>query len=194
VVVMLANLAPHKGQMTALRAVETLKQRGKAVECWLVGEDRSTSQAFESELRRLCQELQLEDRVRFLGFRSDAPDILRAADVFLLPSTHEGLPLSLVEAQATQVPVIASPIPGVLEVVEHGKTGFTIDANDHVGYADCIQTLMENPGLRAEVRHAAADTVRRTYGWGRLESSMFDIYGKLMGRTLPGVQTQTATA
>ena len=179
VALMIANLAPHKGHATAVRAVQLLKVRGIPIECWLVGEDRSEGRDYERELRSLCSQLDVEERVRFLGFRSDAPELLRAADVFLLPSTHEGLPLSLLEAQASRVPVIGSPIPGILEVVEDGKTGFIIPADDHVGYADRIQMLYDRRELRRQVADAAAAQVVRDYGWSTLEERMFKIYGSL---------------
>ena len=128
-VLMLANLAPHKGQATAIRAVQILKRRGIPVDCWLVGERRTDVGSYEAELRQLCSALGVQDIVQFLGFRRDGPDLLRAADVFLLPSTHEGLPLSVLEAQAAHVPVIGAPIPGILEVVEDGMTGFVVPAD-----------------------------------------------------------------
>ena len=62
----MANLAPHKGQATVLRAIATLKQRGTYVECWLAGEDRS-AEGHEAELRKMAAELGITDRVRFLG-------------------------------------------------------------------------------------------------------------------------------
>jgi glycosyltransferase involved in cell wall biosynthesis len=183
VVVVIANLSPHKGQATALRAMRVLKARGVAVECWLVGEDRSHGHEYERELRALCSELGVDHEVRFLGFRADAPEILRAADAFLLPSATEGLPLSLIEAQASRVPVIGSSIPGILEVVADGKTGFIVPADDAVGYADRIQLLVERRELRHELADAAAAQVRREYDWSTLEERMFRIYRSLRGNT-----------
>jgi glycosyltransferase involved in cell wall biosynthesis len=176
VVLMLANLSPHKGQATTLRALGVLTRRGMPVECWLVGEDRSPGREYERELRVLCQHLDLGDRVRFLGFRTDAPDLLRAADVFVLPSTLEGLPLSVLEAHAAHVPVIGSTIPGIREVVEDGTTGFTVPAEDFDTYADRLQALFDNPRLRAQLTAAAAAQVARQYGWPHVEQRVFEIY------------------
>jgi len=64
-------------------------------------------------LQALCSELGVADQIRFLGHREDIPDLLRAADILLLPSTNEGLPLSVLEAQATKVPVLAAPTAGI---------------------------------------------------------------------------------
>ena len=191
VALMMANLAPHKGQATAIRAVGLLvKDRTLPVELWLAGEDRAASGEYERELRRLVQELGLADRVRLLGFRPDGPDLLRAADVLLLPSTHEGLPLTILEAQAAGIPVVASTIPGVMEVVEDGKTGFTVHADDSAGYARAIAALYESPSLRVELTAAACDQVNREYSWTSFETRMFEIYRSLS----PAIAGRTPSA
>jgi len=182
VVLMLANLAPHKGQATAIRAVDLLTRRGMPVECWLVGEDRTAGQKYRQELQALCEQLQLGDRVRFLGFRRDSPELLRAADAFVLPSTHEGLPLSVLEAQATRIPVVGSTIPGIREVVEDGTTGFLVPAEDFTTYADRLQTLFQNAALRNQLTANAAAQVASQYGWPVLEERIFAAYRSLFQR------------
>src|SRR5262249_28602479 len=115
-VVMLANLAPHKGQETAIRAVALLKNRGTPVCLSLAGTVPRGAGDYSEHLRNLIRELEVTELVQLLGQRQDAPELLRAADLFLLPSTHEGLPLSILEAQASKVPVLAAPTAGVPEV------------------------------------------------------------------------------
>jgi len=181
VVLMLANLAPHKGQTTLVRAIDVLVRRGVPVEGWLVGEDRSHDRQYEKDLRALVTELGLTNAIRFLGFRKDAPDLLQASDAFVLPSTHEGLPLSVLEAQATRVPVIGSTIPGIKEVVEDGQTGFTVPADAANGYADRLQTLFSNQSLREKITAAAATRVSQEHAWTTMEERVFGIYRSLMG-------------
>jgi glycosyltransferase involved in cell wall biosynthesis len=160
---MLANLAPHKGQETAIRAVAELKGRGIDVECWLAGVERGGRRDYEERLRSLVAELGAGDRVRFLGFRTDGPELLRAADFVLLPSTNEGLPLSLLEAQASKVPVLAAPTAGVPEIVADGETGFLIPANDSAGYARRIEDLLRHPDLCQQITETAFAGVLRDY-------------------------------
>lgn len=164
-VLMLANLAPHKGQETAVRAVALLKERGVDVACWLAGVERGGAGSFTARLRSLIEELAVTDRVRLLGQRSDTPDLLRAADYFLLPSTHEGLPLSVLEAQASKVPVLAAPTAGIPEVVHDGETGFLIAAGNAAGYADRLQTLLARPELGRRVAEAAHAQVVARHSW-----------------------------
>jgi glycosyltransferase involved in cell wall biosynthesis len=178
---MVANLAPHKGQETAIRAVAELKGRGQAVECWLAGIERHGGQAYQQHLRSLAGELGVADRVRFLGFRCDGPDLMKAADFLLLPSTREGLPLSILEAQASKVPVLASPTAGVPEVVSDGETGFLIPAKDAMGYADCMQRLLARPDLRRHVTEQAHARVRREHTWPVYCERITELYRELMG-------------
>jgi glycosyltransferase involved in cell wall biosynthesis len=179
VVLLMANLAEHKGQITAIRATSLLRARGVDVECWLAGEDRSGDGQFAQRLKELATELGVTDRVRFLGFRSDGPDLFRAADAVVLPSTHEGLPLSLLEAQATGTPVVASDLPGILEVVEDERTGYVVRADDPEGYADRLERLSREPLRRESIVAAASAQVQREYSWDTLNERMFKIYESL---------------
>jgi glycosyltransferase involved in cell wall biosynthesis len=179
VILMMANLAPHKGQVTAIRALHELTRRGIEAECWLAGEDRSGGREYETSLRALSNELGVQSRVRFLGFRQDGPDLLRSADLLALPSTHEGLPLTVLEAQAAGIPVLASVIPGNLEVIKDGITGFTLPAEDWCAFADRAQQLASDPELRRRIVDAALTAVRSRHGWPNFQQRAFAVYQTL---------------
>ncbi len=181
-VLMLANLAPHKGQETAIRAAAQLKARGKDVECWLAGVERGGGRGYEERLRALCAELGVADRVRLLGFRDDGPDLLRAADFLLLPSTHEGLPLSILEAQASKAAVLAAPTAGVPEAVRDGETGFLIAADDATAYAHRLEDLLSQPALYHRVTEQAYAAVRREYNWAALCERVHALYEEVLRR------------
>ncbi len=178
-ILMLANLAPLKGQETAIRAVAELKKRGVHTNCWLAGVERGGG-TYTAQLSSLISELDVEDRIRLLGYRSDAPDLLRAADFFLLPSTHEGLPLSILEAQASKLPVLTAPTGGIPELVSNGETGFLIHAGDYVGYSNSIQTLLSNRGLYEHVAENAYEQVKREYEWNTYCERIWEIYCELL--------------
>lgn len=173
---MMANLSPHKGQETALRAVAQLKARGVDAACWLAGEERDDSGQFTRRLQALCTDLQIGDRVRFLGFRDDAPDLLRAADLLLLPSRHEGLPLVIVEAQASKTPVLAAPTAGVPEVVIDGQTGFLVAADAPELYARRIEELLADRGLYERIADAAYARVLQEHRWETFCQRTWDLY------------------
>ncbi len=183
-IVMLANLAPHKGQETAIRAVSLLRRRGVRVECWLAGPERDKSGRHTARLEALIRELEVGDRVRLLGPRSDAPDLLRAADLFLLPSTNEGLPLSILEAQATRVPVLAAPTAGVPEVIRDGETGLLIAADDAAGYADGIERLLRDADYSRRIADAAFATAVRDYNHRAFCRRVAELYGEVLRQPL----------
>jgi len=150
-----ANLSPHKGQETAIRAVAQLRDAGHEVRLWIVGAERSEGAGFLAHLQALTRELQIEQRVTFAGFRNDVPQLLGAADMVLLPSTSEGLPLTILEAQAARAIVLAAPTAGIPEVVEHGRTGYLIAAGDASGYAAQIGALLRDAQLAQGIAAAA---------------------------------------
>ncbi|WP_261363370.1 glycosyltransferase family 4 protein [Roseiconus lacunae] len=178
VVLMLANLAPHKGQHIAIQAVENLVQRGFDVECWLAGEDRDAI-GYESKLMHQAKSAGLGERVRFLGYRNDAEQLLQASDFFILPSTHEGLPLSILEAQACKVPVIASPVAGIPEVITDGVTGFLASPDRPEDYADSIAMLMEATEKRSQITEAAYKHVSAYNSWQHYCKSITEVYDSL---------------
>jgi glycosyltransferase involved in cell wall biosynthesis len=176
---MLANLAPHKGQETAIRAVAILKQAGISLHCWLAGIERGGGTAYTARLESLISELGVDDRIQLLGQRDEPEVLLQAADFFLLPSTQEGLPLSVLEAQATRVPVLAAPTAGVPEVVTDAETGFLIAAGDAHGYARCIAALLENRDLYHRVAERAYLQATREFDWQTYCRTIFSLYRTL---------------
>jgi glycosyltransferase involved in cell wall biosynthesis len=185
---MLANLSPHKGQETAIRAVAHLKDRGVNVECWLAGEERNGKQCYTERLKQFIRESGVEDRIRLLGHRNDAPELLRAADLFLLPSTNEGLPLTILEAQASKVPVLAAPTAGVPEVVLDGETGYLIAADDANAYAQQILKLLECPDLYHRIADAAYSRAVQRYNWTAYCRRLQDLYEEVMDHRLNGAR------
>jgi glycosyltransferase involved in cell wall biosynthesis len=154
-VLMLANLAPHKGQETAVQAVAVLKNQGVNVNCWLAGVERHGAAAYTARLKNLIECLGVEDRVAMVGHRRDIPQLLRAADFLLLPSTDEGMPLAVLEAQASKAVVIAAPTAGIPEIVDDGRTGYLVPASDAEGYAARIAALIDEPAAQEHVAQAA---------------------------------------
>jgi glycosyltransferase involved in cell wall biosynthesis len=191
---MLANLAPHKGQETAIRAAAALKARGVETHFWLAGTERGGAGSYTAHLHALAREAGVADRVRLLGQRGDAPDLLRAADFFLLPSTCEGLPLSVLEAQATRVPVLAAPTAGGPEVVCDGTTGFLIPADDAEGYARRVEQLLANPALSDRVAGAAFLHTTREYSWSAYCRRVVELYDEVLegGATRAGARPSVA--
>jgi glycosyltransferase involved in cell wall biosynthesis len=109
-------------------------------------------------LEARARQLELDGRFRFLGQRWDVPGLLGAADLFVLPSLSEGLPLTVLEAMAAGTPVVATDVGGTSEALVHGETGLLVPPADAAALAGAIRTLLADRG-RAE-RLAAAARVR----------------------------------
>lgn len=140
IVGMIANLLPSKGYDLFLRAAsEVLTQVGHA-RFLVVGEGR-----LRTQLMGLASECGLEDKVLFLGYRRDIPELLSAMDVFVLSSRWEGLPVAVLEAMAMAKPVVATDVGGVSELVVDGETGILVPPGSSHELARGIVTLLRDP-------------------------------------------------
>ncbi len=141
----LSRLDPLKGVDQVIRAVAALPEDLRDTRLAIAGAPSLVPEHGE-HLRELGREL-LGERVRFLGARNDVRALLLAADALVLGSSLEGLPLSVLEAQACGVPVVAYPTAGVPEVVTHGQTGLLARAGDHRDLAAQLALLLRDPAL-----------------------------------------------
>jgi glycosyltransferase involved in cell wall biosynthesis len=163
VVLMAANLAKHKGQETAIRAIAGLVRSGYKPLLWLAGEQRDPTVGYAKQLKELAVDLDISELVHFLGMRKDVDVLLRASDFLLLPSTQEGLPLVILEAQASGTVVLAAPTAGIPEVIEDGRTGFLIPADDFETYADRLRLLIDRPDVKNRVSEAALEQIATSF-------------------------------
>lgn len=157
-VVFLGRLDPVKRVQDLLAALPLLRARGEfAVHLYGDGADRA-------RLERLVPP-GLASHVTFHGAVASAREALQGAEVLVLPSEAEGFGLVLVEAMAAGVPVVASRAPGIVDVVEHGKTGLLFPVGDSAALARCVLRLADDRGLRRALVAAGRETVRRRYAW-----------------------------
>jgi glycosyltransferase involved in cell wall biosynthesis len=106
-------------------------------------------------MRRLSEDVGLNGSVIFAGYREDAPRLMAAADVFVLPSEQEGLPIALLEAMALGRPSIASAVGGIPEVINDGRDGLLIRPRDPAQLAEAIVALLSDDDLRSRIGEAA---------------------------------------
>jgi glycosyltransferase involved in cell wall biosynthesis len=112
-------------------------------------------------LREQARSLGLSDRVVFAGHRSDVPALLSAVDVFCISSTYEGTPLTLFEAMAAERAIVSTAVDGCREIIEAGKTGLLVPAQDVRALADALASVVGSPELRAALaRQARAASAR----------------------------------
>jgi len=129
-----------------------------------------------AELRALAERLGIGGRVRFLGHVEDVASLLARADLFVLPSTSEAFPNAAMEAMAAGLPVIASAVGGLLDLVDHGRTGLLVPPSDPAALAGAIASIAADPGRAARLGAAARDEVAQRYSFGRMVRSFEDLY------------------
>jgi colanic acid/amylovoran biosynthesis glycosyltransferase len=155
-----ARLSPEKGLTFAIQALRLLFDKGHDLELRLAGDGPS-----KAHLQELVDALRLADRVKFVGFLTEAEviDELQNADLFVLPSFVEGLPVSAMEALAIGVPVIATNIAGTSELIEDGRTGLLIRPSDPIVLADAILRMIADHDFRLRAAAEGRKKVEREF-------------------------------
>jgi glycosyltransferase involved in cell wall biosynthesis len=158
------RLAPVKGLPLLLEAFARLQARHPTLTLAIAG-DGPERPALEAQAQRLG----IAPRVEFLGYRSSdhVRALLQESDVFVLPSFAEGVPVVLMEAMASGVPVVATRVAGVSELVEDGVSGFVVPPGDADALERAISTLLEDARLRARFGAAGRATVEREFDVAR---------------------------
>jgi glycosyltransferase involved in cell wall biosynthesis len=146
VLMAVGSLKPIKGVDVLLRAVAPLMLRDNRVRLVVVG-DGPDRGALESAAR----ELSIAHRVSFLGVQADVDARLRAADALVLASRTEALPTVLLEAMATQLPVVATRVGGVPEIVDEGKSGYLVEPEDAGALGDALHRIVADADVRARL-------------------------------------------
>jgi L-malate glycosyltransferase len=170
VLIVVGQLTPWKGQDTAISALAALRDRATACRLLIVGEPvfatagtRFDNLAYVDGLHSLVRELGVEDRVTFLGARSDVPELLAAADVALVPSWEEPFGRVAIEAMAMGIPVLATDRGGPAEILAEGG-GILLPAREPERWAAAILRLLEEPEERARVGAAGRRRAVARYG------------------------------
>lgn len=151
-----AKLSRVKNHALLLRAVARVSQVRHDVVLMLVGDG-----ALRGELEELAAWLGLSGRVLFLGERTDVPSLLKLMDVFVLSSTSEGLPNAVMEAMAAGVPIVATRVGGVPELVTDGVTGLLVPPQNEESMARALAELLDDPGAASRMGRAGQEKVRR---------------------------------
>jgi len=178
--IMVARFNEPKDQATLLRAIALLKGRGVKVALDFVGSGPSLSMR-----RTLAERLGIDENVRFLGDRNDVPQLLADAQVFVLSTHYEGLPISILEAMRAGLPVIASRVGGVPEAVEDNVTGLLVPRSDVPALAQAIFKLVDSPALRAQMGKAGRARFSAEFTQERMLRQVDAIYQEVCDGKMP---------
>jgi glycosyltransferase involved in cell wall biosynthesis len=131
-------------------------------------------------LEALRATLGLQDRVRFMGNRSDVTRLLKQVDFLVLPSRYEGLPIIILEAMAAGCPIIATAVDGTAEVLS-GDSALLVPADDWRSLAGAIKKYLDNPSLRDALAHRASIEAGE-YSAERNAERLFAVYDRVLAR------------
>jgi glycosyltransferase involved in cell wall biosynthesis len=165
------RLEEQKGHVYLLEALAQVQSEMPEATLVLVGDGR-----LRQNLEGRARELGLADRVRFLGTRRDLPLIYRALDLFVQPSLWEGLPLALLQAMGAGLPVLATRVSGVREVIADGINGRLVEPGDPQALARVLLELYRQPELRARLATKAPATIRENYSLEAMLAQLEQLY------------------
>lgn len=166
----------QKGQCWLLEAAPGILQRHPTARIWVGGREGAAT----SSLQRLHRDLGLDDRVAFLGYRADVGDLLASADVFAFPSRYEGLGGAVLEAMAMDVPIVASDVPALSEVLDGGRAGLLFPTGDPQAIAAAIDHVVADREATTSRTRAARDRYEREYRPDSVNRRMLEMYERVI--------------
>lgn len=183
VTLLISRLLWDKGIREFIEAARILKVRDPEALFLLVGPVDKGNPAAVSE--KFLEEVKREDVVRYLGERSDIPEILSISDIVTLPSYYrEGIPRSLLEAMSMEKPIVTTLTPGCLELVQEGKNGFLVPERDSAALASAIEKLLQNEELRIEMGRCSREKVLEEFDEKMVNSKILRLYKQLLTSNL----------
>lgn len=178
--VAVGNLYPVKGHRYLIDALSLLADRYPALHLAISGRGE-----LESALRARAADLGLERRVHLLGLRADVAGILAAADVFVLPSLSEGLPLALLEAMFAGCPIVASDVGETRKALDAGRAGVLVEPGQPEALAGALDRMLCQPDEARRLGYRAAAHARAEYDLGRMVHRYVELYTTHAHRRAP---------
>jgi glycosyltransferase involved in cell wall biosynthesis len=170
------NMKRQKRHDLFLRAIAAARRDMAGLHGVIVGRDLGE----EPSLRKLRAELGLEEHVHFAGGVTDTAPWLRAFDLFLLTSDHEGLPNVVLESMAAGCPVVATDVGGVREIIRDGQSGVIIPRRDEATAAHAIVELLNDRSRRNTIAEEARTRVRQQFSTSAMVEAHVRLYEKLL--------------
>ncbi len=169
------RLHRQKGQASLIDAARIVVERDSRARFVIVGEGEE-----RGALEKRITATGLAGRFELIGARYDIPELLSEFDLFVLPSLWEGLPLTLLEAMAVGLPVVATSVDGIVEVVRDGMEGRLVPPNDAAALADALVDLLGSPERIESCGRRAVERVRSAFSIGRMIDETEAVYRKAL--------------
>lgn len=169
------RLSKEKGHEYLIEAVRLLKDKGNNIKLIIIGEGDLLN-----ELQAKVRHLYLQDHVMFLGYLENATVYIRHFDVFVLSSLTEGMPITLLEAMQENVPIVATNVGGIPDIIGNGEAGLLVPPSDPGALASGIECILENPAIIKPLTDCAASRLKQYYSSEVMAKKYMNIYNILI--------------
>lgn len=174
IMIVVAELNKNKNQEFIIKSVSHIRKSLPQIKLLLVGKGDQ-----KDVLSDLVKELKLDGSVFFLGYRNDIDNLLALSDVLVTASYREGLPVNIMEAMASGLPVICTDVRGQRDLIKNGENGFLYAINDESGFSEAVEKLAADPDIVARIQNNNVKDVR-IYSTDYVMKEMTAIYKKYM--------------
>jgi glycosyltransferase involved in cell wall biosynthesis len=175
VIGIVSRISSEKGHKYLIQAMEKILVKFPSVKLKIVG-----TGPLENELKDMVKSLRLEKSIEFTGFVENLYDALSSLDIFVLPSYSEGFPLSIMEAMAAELPVAASAVGGIPEIVKHGEIGYLFPPRDSEAIANVIIELLSNGEKTRQMGKSGRDKVIKEFSPEDYIQKLDSLYDELI--------------
>lgn len=172
-------LAPHKDYFTFINAAKKLVEEGIKAKFIAIGEGPS-----RKEIEEYIDQQGMQDHIVLTGFRTDVPELLRELDVFLITSKTEGLGTSIIDALASELPVVATKAGGIVEVIEHEVSGLLCEVQNADQLSKAVQRMLSDVQLRNQCVAGGTEKVKQ-FSKGETAKKTFAIYQEVLSSSSP---------
>jgi glycosyltransferase involved in cell wall biosynthesis len=169
------RIVPIKNHELLLKVIKLLREQQLPVHLCIVGDGE-----LRNELIQSAREKNISNYTHFTGWRLDMEKIYSGMDLLALSSLNEGTPVAIIEAMASQVPVVATAVGGVPDLISDGETGLLSAPNDANDLAEKIRQILVNPEMTTKIIKKARESVEKNYHYRRLINDIQNIYEKLI--------------
>jgi len=171
VILFVGRLIQNKGIDTFIRCLPAVLEDHPNARVRIIG-----TGPMRSDLEQLIKKFDLTDCIEFCGFVESVAEEMRRADIFCRPSLSEGMPLTLLEAMASGLPVVVTPVAGVPEVVTHNQNGILVPKNDPASLSMALSDVLDDEEWCQELSIAAREEVVNKYSWQSRTEQILDVY------------------
>lgn len=173
----IGRITPIKGHLDFIKAMSRVARSVAHLKIWIVGDAPPAKEAYKKELQVLIRRLGLDHCTEFLGVQRDIPEILSNLDVLVLATTtQEAFGRVIIEAQASGVPVVATQVGGVVDIIDDQKTGLLVPPQDPAGMAEAILKIFKDPQLASSIAQNAYSRVKERYSVELMAGKTLDVY------------------